>query len=83
MKKVLLTILTLIFAVGLNAETVKKTYHFSNPTFETIKGYQQISFDGLLLTGQAGEPTLPYQSVVLLIPPGHTALNIKLDLVKR
>jgi hypothetical protein len=39
MKKVLLTILTLIFAVGLNAETVKKTYHFSNPTFETIKGY--------------------------------------------
>ncbi|HQF01929.1 MAG TPA: C25 family cysteine peptidase [Bacteroidales bacterium] len=79
MKKILLTILTLIFAVGLNAETVKKNYHFSNPTFETIKGYQQISFDGLLLTGQAGEPTLPYQSVVLLIPPGHTALNIKLD----
>jgi hypothetical protein len=79
MKKILLS-LTAFFLVTclLTAGTVEKTYHFSNPKVSEANGYEMISFENTLLTGLAGEPTLPYQSVSLLLPAGFAASNIEI-----
>lgn len=79
MRKIFLSVVALTFVLALHAESIKQNYQFKTPAIKTTAGYQQISFDGLLLNGKTGEPMLPYQSVALLVPPGHTATSIKLD----
>ncbi|MFW5705669.1 MAG: C25 family cysteine peptidase, partial [Bacteroidota bacterium] len=79
MKKILLSLITLIFSAGfLTADVVEKTYQFSEPNISEAEGYQLISFENTLLTGLAGEPALPYRAVALLLPPGHVATEIQL-----
>ncbi len=77
MKKFLLLFTAFcLTAFTLQAETVQKNYTFSNPTITEANGYQTISFDKAMLTGIAGEPMLPYVSVSMLLPPGHSAQEI-------
>ena len=79
MKKILLSLTAfLLVTCLLNAGTVEKTYHFSNPNISEANGYQMISFENTLITGIAGEPALPYQSVALLLPAGYSANNIEI-----
>ncbi len=62
------------------AQTVEKTYHFDNPKVTELRGYQQINFDGCLQTAVAGNPSLPYQSVSLLLPQGTEAESVEVEL---
>lgn len=79
MKKFLLLFAAFYFAtLTVNAEIVQKNYSFSNPTITEANGFQTISFENAMLTGISGEPMLPYFSVSLLLPPGHSAQEIHL-----
>ena len=79
MKKKLLSILLFIFLfISLNAEIIEKKYYFNNYEIIELDGYQIINFENTLLTGKAGEPTLPYKDVSLLLPPGEIAESIEI-----
>ncbi|MCD4746205.1 MAG: T9SS type A sorting domain-containing protein [Bacteroidales bacterium] len=77
MKKFLFTIATVLLVLSLKAETIEKTYFFSNYNIVESGDYQIISFKNTLITGKAGEPALPYQAVTLLLPPGEIAESIE------
>jgi hypothetical protein len=81
MKNFLLSCLFASFTIAaVFATEVKHNFSFSDPVVKHQDGYQLLDFDGAMLTGIAGEPMLPYFSVVLIIPPGHTAQNIEFNL---
>ncbi len=61
------------------AQTIQQTYHFGQPTVSERDGYQQIGFKGCLPQGIVGEPTLPWQSVSLILPQGQEAVAINVD----
>ena len=77
MKSSILFIILFTLAVSVHAENIEKTYYFSNPIITETNGYQNISFGNDLLTAPAGEPTMSYSSVSLLLPPGHSATAIE------
>ena len=72
------TFILLLFVAGLfaSAQTIEKTYHFSQPLVSARDGFQQIGFQGCLPNGTVGEPTLPWQSVSLMLPQGQKAVSI-------
>ena len=61
------------------AQTIEQTYHFSQPVVSERDGYQQIGLQGCLPLGQVGEPTLPWQSVSLILPQGLEAVSINVE----
>ena len=77
MQKVTILLLLLSLLLTTQAETIEKTYYFSNPVISQHNGYQQVSFKDDMLTAKAGDPALPYSSVSLLLPPGHVAVDIE------
>ncbi len=64
----------------MTAQTVEMTYHFDNPKVTEFRGYQQIGFDGCMQTAIAGNPSLPYQMVSLMLPQGTEAESIEVEL---
>ena len=80
MKK--LTFLLLLSMVGMItfAQTVEMTYHFDNPKVTELRGYQQIGFEGCMQTALAGNPSLPYQMVSLMLPQGAEAESVVVEL---
>ena len=62
------------------AQTVEMTYHFDNPKVTELRGYQQINFEGCMQTAVAGNPSLPYQAVSLMLPQGTEAESIEVEL---
>ena len=59
-----------------SAQTIEQVYHFSQPIVSERDGYQQIGFQGCLPQGIVGEPTLPWQSVSLILPQGQEAVAV-------
>ena len=80
MKKITLLLLLSIMSLVTFAQTVEKTYHFDNPQVTELRGYQQISFEGCMQTAVAGNPSLPYQMVSLVLPQGTEAESIEVEL---
>ena len=80
MKKVFLTT---VFAVILGAlsfaQTVQKTYYFETPTVSEMNGYDVIRFTDTYNNGIAGEASLPYQKVSLLLPQNTEAQGITVE----
>ena len=76
MKKLSLILIMSAFAVMAQAQAIEQTYHFSQPTVSERDGYQQIAFQGCLPYGTVGEPTLPWQSVSLILPQGQEAVGV-------
>lgn len=78
--KRIFTLLVLVFAViTAQSEVIRKTYDITNLSISTKGGFQILSFDNMLAAGKAGEPSLPYYAVKLLLPPGHEAVNITFE----
>ena len=77
MQRVTVLLLLLSLLLTTQAETIEKTYYFSNPVISQYNGCQQVSFKDDMLTAKAGDPALPYSSVSLLLPPGHVAVDIE------
>lgn len=80
MKKPILILLLVAFGLFAQAQTIEHTYHFNQPTVSERDGYQQIGFQGCLPSGIVGNPTLPWQSVSLLLPQGQEAASIHVEL---
>ncbi|MCK4678897.1 MAG: T9SS type A sorting domain-containing protein [Bacteroidales bacterium] len=78
MKRIIVFCLVAVWGITLLADTIEKTYLFEDYRLIQKGNYQLISFENTLLTGIAGEPTLPYQAVSLLLPPGHIIENIEI-----
>ncbi|MBE0639103.1 MAG: T9SS type A sorting domain-containing protein [Bacteroidales bacterium] len=80
MKKIFLSCVVFLgLAAFTFADVIKQSYSFSQPKIESSDGFHRLQFEGLLQSGLAGEPTLPYQAVSLLIPPGHSASGIQIE----
>ena len=79
MKKLGLFLTLMVAALFSQSQTIEQTYHFSQPIVSERDGYQQIGFQGCLPSGMVGEPTLPWQSVSLMLPQGQEALAIHLE----
>ena len=80
MKKFMLMLLLSIMGLVVSAQTVEKTYRFDNPQVTELRGYQQIGFEGCMQTAIAGNPSLPYQMVSLVLPQGTEAESIVVEL---
>ena len=79
MKKLSLFLTLLAATLFAQAQTIEQTYHFSQPVVSERDGYQQIGLQGCLPLGQVGEPTLPWQSVSLILPQGLEAVSINVE----
>jgi len=77
MKNLFLMLFTVISALMLSAGEIEQMYYFNNPSIQTKGNFQVIGFDNTLITGLTGEPSLPYQSVCLMLPPGEKAVSIE------
>ena len=80
MKKLTLLVLLSMMSLITFAQTVEMTYHFDNPKVTELRGYQQIGFEGCMQTALAGNPSLPYQVVTLMLPQGTEAESIEVEL---
>ena len=79
MKKLSLILALMAATMFVQAETIEHIYHFSQPTVSSQGEYQQIGFQGCLPNGIVGEPTLPWQSVSLLLPQGQEAISVDVE----
>ena len=76
MKKLQLILVFLAATLFAQAQTIEQTYHYTQPVVSERDGYQQIGFKGCLPSGTVGEPTLPWQSISLMLPQGQEAASI-------
>lgn len=80
MKKFSLTLLLALVCAFVSAQTIEMSYSFSNPKVTTLRGYEQIQLEGCMQSAQIGQPSLPWQSVSLLLPQGAEAESIEVEL---
>ena len=80
MKKFTLIVLLSMMSIFTFAQTVEMTYRFDNPKVTMLRGYQQIGFEGCMQTALAGNPSLPYQVVSLMLPQGTEAESVEVEL---
>ena len=80
MKKLTFLLVLSMMGLMMTAQTVEKTYHFDNPQVTELRGYQQINFEGCMQTAVAGNPSLPYQVVSLMLPQGAEAESVTVEL---
>ena len=64
----------------IQAQTVEMSYSFEKPNITTMQGYEQIQLRGCMQSAFAGQPSLPWQSVSLLLPQGQEAESIEVIL---
>ncbi len=76
MKKLTLLFCMAVFTVHSFAGQLVYTYYFESPAIVPAGDYQVISFENTYLTGKTGEPSLPYQGIRLLLPPGEEAVAV-------
>ena len=80
MKKLSLILLALMVSMFASAQTIEKTYEFGQPNMSQIQGYEQIQFAGCMQSALAGQPSLPWHSISLMLPQGTEALAIEVEL---
>ncbi len=80
MKKLNLILLALMVSLLASAQTIEKTYYFGQPSISRIQGYEQIQFTDCMQSALAGQPSLPWQSVSLMLPQGTEAVAIEVEL---
>ena len=80
MKKSFLILITLMVSVFVSAQTIEKTYELGQPSVSYIDGYEQIQFASCMQSALAGQPSLPWYSVSLMLPQGTEAVAIEVEL---
>ena len=80
MKKLNLILLALMVSLFSSAQTIEKTYYLGQPNVAQIQGYEQIQFAGCMQSALAGQPSLPWHSVSLMLPQGMEAVSIEVEL---
>jgi peptidase C25-like protein/type IX secretion system substrate protein len=77
MKKLGVFCILFIAVICVSGGTISRTYDISAPRTVSSGEFESITFEGALLTGEAGSPALPYFAVILLLPPGEIATSVK------
>ena len=81
MKKLSLSIIFALMAcLFAKAQTIEMTYYFGEPNVAQIQGYEQIQFTDCMQSALKGQPSLPWQSVSLMLPQGTEAASIEVEL---
>ena len=80
MKKLSLILFALMVSLFASAQTIEKTYYFGQPNISQIQGYEQVQFTNCMQSAIAGQPSLPWQSVSLMLPQGTEAASIEVEL---
>ena len=80
MKKLNLIMICLMASLLASAQTIEKTYYFGEPNVAQIQGYEQIQFADCMQSALAGQPSLPWHSVSLMLPQGTEAVSIEVEL---
>ena len=80
MKKLLFTIALTVICVLTYAQTVEMNYTFNAPTLTQLEGYEQVQMKGCMQSALIGQPSLPWQSVSLMLPEGQEAVSIEVFL---
>ena len=80
MKRINLILLALMFSPFASAQTIEKTYYLGLPSVSQIQGYEQIQFADCMQSALAGQPSLPWHSISLMLPQGTEAANIEVEL---
>ena len=80
MKKINLILFALMVSLFASAQTIEKTYYFAQPYVSQIQGYEQVQFTNCMQSALAGQPSLPWQSVSLMLPQGTEAVSIEVEL---
>ena len=80
MKKLCIAVLLLTISLFASAQSITHTYHFNEPMVHQIGEYQTLSFDKTISNGTVGEPTLPWQSISLMLPQNTEATAIHVTL---
>ncbi len=80
MKNLCIIVLFIAACAMSYAQTVEMSYSFGAPTVTNIEGYQQVQLRGTMQSALAGQPSLPWQSVSLLLPQGQEAESIEVEL---
>ena len=80
MKKTSLIIMCLMVSMFASAQTIEKTYELGQPNVSQIQGYEQIQFAGCMQSALAGQPSLPWHSISLMLPQGQEAVSIEVEL---
>jgi len=62
------------------AQTIEKTYELGQPSVSQIQGYEQIQFADCMQSALAGQPSLPWHSISLMLPQGTEAVAIEVEL---
>lgn len=86
MKKLSLFLIVLVFLASklFSHETIKHSYYFSLPTVKLQSdGTKLVYLPNCYQAGKIGEPTVPLQSIALLLPPDRIATNLRLTFKKR
>ena len=80
MKKTSLILFALMVSIFASAQTIEKTYYLGQPNVAQIQGYEQIQFAGCMQSALAGQPSLPWHSISLMLPQGTEAVSIEVEL---
>lgn len=80
MKRFSFIIASLMVSLFVSAQTIEKTYYFGQPNLNQIQGYEQVQFQNCMQSATAGQPSLPWQSVSLMLPQGQEAIAIEVEL---
>ena len=80
MKKLNLILLAMMVTMFASAQTIEKTYELGQPNVSQIQGYEQIQFAGCMQSALAGQPSLPWHSISLMLPQGTEAVAIEVEL---
>lgn len=78
MKKSLLLVLTLLFAVVLTAGNVSHQIEMDFPQLSYNGENLNIEYDDCIMIGEEGEPLLPWRGIDLLLPQGEYAVSVNI-----
>ena len=76
MRKLFFTLLFTCVCAFAFAQTVEMNYTFDKPVVTEMQGYTQLQLKGCMQSALAGQPSLPWQHVSLMLPPGQEAESI-------
>jgi hypothetical protein len=78
-KNGVLLVILILRCLGLSAGSVEKIYTFGTWSVDTNGEYRSIRFENTRLSAVPGDPALPWQQVVLMLPPGESAVSIEIS----
>ncbi|MCQ2322392.1 MAG: hypothetical protein MJZ47_02090, partial [Bacteroidales bacterium] len=82
MKKLLPFFVMLFASVMSFAQIIEKTYLIEKQDVKSIGDYHQIELEGCMQSALAGQPSLPWHSLALLLPEGTKAQSMEVEMTE-